>query len=72
MENLGFHAVKLEWIYHADSHNIPVFGLSINVPLILLDNWKLALYVQSALCFMAIHMCMASQHSSASPSWNII
>ena len=48
------------------------FGLSINVPLMLLTSWLLALYAQSVFCIMANHMCMALQQSSARPSRDVV
>ena len=38
-----------------------VFGISTNVPLVLLTSWLLALYAQSVLCIMANRTYMALQ-----------
>ena len=57
---LGFHAVKFELIYHADSHNLPCVRNLYKRTLSLLTSWLLALYAQSALYFMANRTYMAS------------
>ena len=49
-----------------------VFGLSINIPLMLLTSWLLAIYAQSVCCIMANHICIPLQHLSSRPSWSII
>ena len=49
-----------------------VFGISTNIPLVLLTSWLIALYAGSALCIMANQTCMALQQSSAKPSWCIV
>ena len=49
-----------------------VFAFSINVPLMLLTSWLLALYAQSVLCIIVNRTCMALQHSYARPSWSIV
>ena len=41
---LGFHAVKLERIYHANSHNLPCIRNLYKRTLALLTSWLLALY----------------------------
>ena len=41
------------------------FGISPNVPLVLLTSWLLTLYAQSVLGIMANQTCMAMQRSSA-------
>ena len=48
------------------------FGISTNVPLVLLTSWLLALYTRSTLYFMANRTCMALQQLSAKPSWCVI
>ena len=57
---LGFHAIKSERIYHADSHNLPCVWNLYKRTLALLIGWLLALYAQSALYFMANRTYMAS------------
>ena len=48
------------------------FRLAINVPLMILTSFLLALYMQSNFFIMANHTCMASQHSAARPSWSVV
>ena len=48
------------------------FGISTNIPLVLLTSWLLALYARRALCIMANPTCIALQRSSAKPSWCVV
>ena len=47
------------------------FTLSVNILLMLLTSWILALYAQSVLC-LANHMCIAWQHLFARPNKSIV
>ena len=51
---------------------ILVFRLSINVPLMPVTSWLLALCAKSTLCIMVNRTCMALQHLSTRSSWSIV
>ena len=69
---LGFHAVKSERIYHADSRNQSCIRNLYKHTFGATNQLAIALYVRSALCIMANQMYMVLQQSSAKPSWCVV